>query len=1609
MPAQPNQRKELEDALSKRILVIDGAMGTTIRGYGLTEADTRGERFADAPKDLKNNGDILSLTRPDVIGDIHRRFIVAGADIIETNTFSGSSIAQSEFFVEDPRETGKGRKDPAFYQGVMDDQFLRDLAWDINYESARLCRIWADNIGTDTGRKRYVAGAIGPLTVSLSVSPDADDAGFRVVTFDQVVEDYKRQTRALIAGGSDIILVETIFDALNAKAALVAVQQVFAEDKIELPISISAAVGLGGETMISAQKVEAFFNAVRNVNPLSVGLNCSLGPDKLRPFLAELASKADTFVSAYPNAGMPNPLSPTGFDLDPHHMGEFMTDFGTNHLMNIAGGCCGNTPDHIAAIAKAVERIEPRPIPKIEPRLRLSGSDAFTLEKNANYLMIGERTNVAGSPKFAKLIKEGKLDEAVSVARQQVENGANVIDICMDEGLIDGVEMMTRYLQIIGSEPEIAKVPFMVDSSKWEVIEAGLKCLQGKGIVNSISLKEGEEAFKDRARTVKQYGAATVVMAFDEQGQAATYEDKIRICERAYRILVDEVGFNPEDIIFDPNILTVATGMEEHNNYAMDFFNATRWIKENLPGAKVSGGVSNISFSFRGNNKVREAMHAAFLYHAIKAGMDMGIVNAGMLELYEEVPKELLEKVEDVLLNRRPDATEILVDYAEQFKGQTGAKKQEADLSWREAPVAKRLEHALLRGITDFIDEDTQEALDQLAIPLKVIEGPLMDGMSVVGDLFGAGKMFLPQVVKSARVMKKSVAYLQPFMEAEKAAKARARELLVEAAEKTVEALASGGTITLTEGFVYTPQPSLNVEERRLEIQFAADLSADLELTAKAYEAQFGNVLDRNNVQELSPEYAATRESRQKWSIATLEPAGAFIDWLYHKRLRELPADSLIVFNAGGQGSGKTTATKKLANHQEIGLIMDGTLQNLARSEAHVEAAFTHGHGVEIRFVYCPWPQAVENMVHRAMEETGGRIVPLSRSSKGHFQSARSTLTLVKEYQHLIRFRLLVVDNSIFTTPVIRDAGWLEAHLHNSVADLANQGDTLLRNLFERHAEDPRYTNEVRSGFLQDGILAEEVRPGSRSDIAVPPGSGSATTADSGSPDGQQQKRLTVSDLLPAEAAQKGAPTIVLATVKGDVHDIGKNIVGVVLACNGFRVIDLGVMVACDKILDAAKNENADIIGLSGLITPSLDEMVHVASEMERTGFSLPLLIGGATTSAAHTAIKIAPKYKEPVVHVVDASRSVPVMTALLSKDQRAGFVDSHNQRYEKLRSDFANKNEAAKLIPLAEAQTKKFDCDWATQEIAVPKTLGITTFDPLPIETVRPFIDWSPFFHTWELRGRWMPEEQIFRSALAEFQEQVGIEAAKLFTDANAILDRVIAEGQFQIRACYGFHPANSIGDDIEVYTDESRKEIACVYHTLRQQMVKKDKPNFALADYIAPKESGRTDYIGGFCVGVHGADEFADTYKAAHDDYTSIMIKAVADRLAEATAEYLHLQARINWGFEKPDDLTNEDLIKERYRGIRPAPGYPSQPDHTEKPILFSLLDATEHTGVTLTESMAMHPGSAVSGLYFGHPEARYFATGKLNKDQVEDYAARKGVTVEFAEKWLGPWLAY
>ncbi|HEX4445088.1 MAG TPA: methionine synthase, partial [Polyangiaceae bacterium] len=1174
----------LEKLLRQRIVVIDGAMGTTIRTYGMTEADIRGTRFADARKDMLNNGDVFSLTQPKMICDIHRRFLEAGADIVETNTFGATSISQSEFFVDDPREHG-GRKDAAFYQKIIDDRFLNELANDINVTSARQCREWADRVGSADGKQRFVAGAIGPLTVSLSNSPDADDAGFRVVTFDQVKEAYVQQVRALMAGGVDLLLVETIFDSLNAKAALVAIDEVFVKDGKRLPIMISAAVGRGGETMISAQTGEALWNAVEHAKPLSIGLNCSLGPDLMRPFLAELSEKSSAAVSCYPNAGLPNPLSPTGFDLTPADMGRYLGQFAQAGLINIAGGCCGNTPEHIAAIAKALEGQAPRPLPDREPAvappappnlsaerasdlsiddapagiatetkpLRLSGSQPFVQQLGV-YMMIGERTNVAGSPRFAKLVKEGKYEEAVSVARQQVENGANVIDICMDEGMIDGVAAMTRFLLLLASEPEVAKVPFMVDSSKWEVLEAGLKCLQGKGIVNSISLKEGEEAFKERARTILRYGAATVVMAFDEKGQAATLEDKIRICTRAYRLLVDEVGFPPEDIIFDPNVLTVATGIEEHNNYAVDFIDATRWIKKHLPHAKVSGGVSNISFSFRGNNAVREAMHSAFLFHAIAAGMDMGIVNAGMLEVYEEIKPELRELVEDVLLNRRPDATERLVDYGEKLKasasgGEAAAKKEE---EWRRGTVEERLSHALVKGIDSFIEADTEEARAKLGRPLAVIEGPLMDGMGVVGDLFGAGKMFLPQVVKSARVMKKAVAYLTPFMEEEKAA------------------MAAAGQVVKTQG------------------------------------------------------------------------------------------------------------------------------------------------------------------------------------------------------------------------------------------------------------------------------------------------------------------------------------KIVLATVKGDVHDIGKNIVGVVLACNNFEVIDMGVMVPCEKILERARSEKADVIGLSGLITPSLDEMTHVAREMERQGFKLPLLIGGATTSRAHTAVKIAPHYSEPVVHVLDASRAVPVTTSLLSTEGKPGFVAQHRAEYEALRRTHASPRH--KLISLAAARANRTPIAWRVEDLPAPARIGVQVLEDFPLATLREYIDWTPFFHTWELKGVY---PRIFE------HEKYGEQARLLFAEANALLDEIVINKRLTARGVYGLFPANSVGDDVELYRAEPRGQLLERFHFLRQQTQRdKSEPSRSLSDFVAPRSTGLPDHLGGFAVttGI-GLKELCEQFKARQDDYNAIMAEALADRLAEAFAECLHKIVRDEWGYGRQE----------------------------------------------------------------------------------------------------------
>ena len=1249
-------KQELTTKLQKRILVLDGAMGTTIRSYGLTEEAARGDRFSDNRKDLLNNGDILSLTQPDIIGDIHKRFYEAGSDIVETNTFSATTLAQSEFFVEDPREKGKGRKDPEFFQReVCHNKRLGELVWELNLESARLCRKWADQIGSDTGRKRYVAGAIGPMTVSLSNSPEAEDPGFRVVKFDQVTESYRHQIRALIEGGCDLLMVETIFDSLNAKAALVAIREVFDAEEVELPVIVSAAVGRGGETMISAQKVEALWNAVAHVNPLAVGLNCSLGPDLMEPHLTELSQVAETFLSVYPNAGLPNPLAPTGFDLEPSDMGAYLDEFASLGLVNLIGGCCGNTPEHIAEIAGVAERHAPREVPRLPPVMRLSGAEAFNQTEEKGFLMVGERTNVAGSPKFARLIKEGKLEEAVAIARQQVENGAPVIDVCMDEGMIDGVDMMTRFLNLLAAEPDVAAVPIMVDSSKWEVVEAGLKCLQGKGIANSISLKEGEDKFRESARKIMKYGAAVVVMAFDERGQADSYESKIRICERAYRILVDEVGFNPEDIIFDPNILTIATGMKEHNNYALDFIEATRWIKDNLPGAKVSGGVSNISFSFRGNNVVREAMHSAFLYHAGKAGMDMGIVNAGMLEVYDEIKPELLKLVEDVLLNRHEGATEALIDYAEELKNRgahKSAKESAADLAWREGSVGERMSHALVKGITDFIEEDTEEARQQLGKPLDVIEGPLMDGMKVVGELFGSGKMFLPQVVKSARVMKKAVAYLNPFMEAEK-----------------------------------------------------------------------------------------------------------------------------------------------------------------------------------------------------------------------------------KE----------------------------------------GDGDS--------------------------------------------------------------------------------APVFVIATVKGDVHDIGKNIVGVVLGCNGYKVIDLGVMVDFDRILEVARKNQADLVGLSGLITPSLDEMIHNAKEFERHECRFPVLIGGATTSRAHTAIKIAPHYSEPVVHVGDASLVVGVCNSLLSENLREDFIARHRAAEARERELFAGKGSTAAYVPFEEAKRARFEIDWVKTPLAEPESIGSHVWDPVPLRDIIEVFDWSPFFHAWELRGVY---PKIFK------HKAHGAEAKRLHEDAVAILEDLVQNERVRARATWGVWPAHSTGEDIDLFSDTEKTTRLATFHFLRQQKekVRKGTPFQSLADFVSPADSDRLDYIGLFAVTAgEEVEEYAAACKASGDDYAAIIIQALADRFAEGLAELLHKRVRDFMGFGKNENLGVGDFIKEKYRGIRPAAGYPACPDHTEKAEIWKLLDVENTVGISLTSSYAMFPPSSVSGLYFFNEAARYFNVGRIEHDQLEDYARRKNISVEEAEKWLAP----
>lgn len=1224
---------QLREQLAQRILIIDGAMGTMIQRYRLDEQDYRGERFANWHKDVKGNNDLLCLTQPRILEDIHKAYLEAGADIIETNTFSSTSVA-------------------------LADYDMQALAYEMNLASAQIARRAADEYTQKTpGKPRYVAGALGPTNRTASLSPDVNNPGFRAITFDELRDAYYDQAAGLMDGGVDILLVETIFDTLNAKAAIFAIETLFDERGIHLPVMISGTITDASGRTLSGQTVEAFWISVQHVKPFCIGLNCALGASEMRPYLETLSEIADCYVHAYPNAGLPNEMGE--YDETPHQMCGKIEEFAQSGFLNIVGGCCGTTPDHIRHIATNVERIAPRKIPASSPYTMLSGLEPLIIRPETNFVNVGERTNVTGSKQFARLIKNGDYAAALVVAQQQVEGGAQILDVNMDEGLLDSEEAMETFLHMVMSEPEIAKLPIMIDSSKFAVIERGLKCVQGKCVVNSISMKEGEAEFIRQAKLIRRYGAAAVVMAFDEKGQADTKERKVEICSRAYRILTEQVGFPPQDIIFDPNIFAVATGLEEHNGYAVDFIEATREIKTNCPGVKISGGVSNISFSFRGNDAVREAMHSAFLYHAIHAGMDMGIVNAGMIEVYENIPKELLDLVEDVLLNRREDATERLTEFAERVK-QDGGRQVQRDLSWREASVAKRLEYALVRGITDFVEVDTEEARQLFPRPLHVIEGPLMDGMNVVGDLFGSGKMFLPQVVKSARVMKKAVAYLTPFIEAEK---------------------------------------------------------------------QAGD-----------------------------------------------------------------------------------------------------------------------------------------KSSKGK---------------------------------------------------------------------------------------------------------------------------------------------ILLATVKGDVHDIGKNIVGVVLACNNYDITDLGVMVPADKILKAAKEIGADVIGLSGLITPSLDEMVHMAKEMQREGFTIPLLIGGATTSKTHTAVKIEPHYSAgPVVHVLDASRSVAVVSALIGSDDqvRAAYIEDTKNEYVRVREARANRQSSKQFLTVDQARTNKFRINWNDYTPPVPVKTGVMAFDDYSLEELAQYIDWTPFFSSWQLAGK-------FPAILQD--EIVGTEAQKLYNDARSILRRIIDEKWLTARAVVGLFPANSVSDDdIEVYADEDRKTVVATLRHLRQQVQKAPgQPNNCLADFIAPAHTGRRDYIGAFAVSAgFGIEQWVEKFEKDHDDYHAIMVKALADRLAEAFAERLHERVRKEfWGYAATETLSTEALIEENYQGIRPAPGYPACPEHTEKQTLWQLLDVEDKTKIHLTESFAMYPAASVSGWYFSHPDSKYFGLGQISKDQVEDYARRKGMTVEDAERWLMPVLNY
>lgn len=1378
--------KKFKKILSERILVLDGAMGTMIQRHKLSEEQYRGERFKDHPYDLKGNNDILCITQPEIIRGIHRAYFEAGADIVETNTFNGTPISQADYHTQ-------------------------EFVYEINFEAARIAKEVAKEFNNaQKDKSRFVAGALGPTNKTLSISPNVNDPGYRAVTFEEMVDSYYQQTRGLVEGGVDILLIETIFDTLNAKAAILAIQNYLEEHNLDIPLMISGTiVDMSGRTL-SGQTVEAFYISISHAkNLVSVGLNCALGAKQMRPFVEDLSNISDKFISVYPNAGLPNEMG--GYDETPNSMAAVLEDFLASGFVNIVGGCCGTTPEHIKAIAEKVKHHKPRIPKQQEPYLRLSGLEPVILRPDSNFMNIGERTNVAGSKKFARLIKEEKYDEALSVARDQVEGGAQALDVNMDEGMLDSEKAMTKFLNLLEAEPDIAKLPIMIDSSKWSVIEAGLKCLQGKSIVNSISLKEGEEVFKEHAKKVLSYGAAVIVMAFDEKGQADTFERRIEICKRAYDILTKEVGFPQQDIIFDPNILAIATGMSEHNNYAVDFIEATKWIKQNLPLAKVSGGVSNLSFSFRGNDIVREAMHSAFLYHAIKAGMDMGIVNAGQLVVYEEIPKDLLELVEDVILNRRPDATERLIEFAEKIKKQDKVHTEEKKDKWRNLPIEERLKHALVKGVSDFIDVDIAEALKKYSNPLEIIEGPLMSGMNVVGDLFGAGKMFLPQVVKSARVMKKAVAILEPKIKA------------------------------------HPPTPSLREGEL------------------------------------------------PKWATA---------DPILYSKLKEY--------------------SKK---HRDNPTKAELVIWEFLKSKKLEKFKFRRQHiiGQYIADFVC-----LDRML---VIEIDGNIHQLQEN----------------------------IESDEIRTQWLESKGFKVIRFTND--EVLLNTDKVLNKILET-------LNKQKSHKLFEYESDSKVLP------------------------------------LGEDLGGAGKPgRILLATVKGDVHDIGKNIVGVVLGCNSYDVIDLGVMVHAEKIIQTAIDEKVDVIGLSGLITPSLDEMVHVAKEMQRRGLRIPLLIGGATTSRIHTAVKIDPNYDGAVIHVLDASRSVPVVSGLLNatQEERNKFIQSYKNEYKNLREDYLKKKSEKNLIPIEKALENKFRIDWTNTQIKKPNQLGIISLNDYPLSTLKNYIDWTPFFQTWELKGKY---PAIFQD------EKVGSEAKKLFDDANKLLDKVISEKLLTANAVFGIFPANSVGDDIEVYSDDSRKGVLTVLHTLRQQIQKTEgQPNIALADFIAPKETEINDYIGAFAVtaGI-GIEKLVEQFEKNHDDYNSIMIKAIADRLAEAFAEHLHeLVRKKYWGYSPDENFSNEELIKEKYIGIRPAPGYPAQPDHTEKPIIFELLKVEENVGIKLTESLAMYPAASVSGLYFAHPEAKYFNVGKIDKDQVIDYHRRKGMSVEEIERWLSPILNY